>query len=73
MEINFKVEDMSCNHCVNRVKTILEEQPGVLNAQVNLEKGEATIECEPGTNLEAIAKAVTAAGYPTTPLESIVM
>lgn len=72
MEINFKVNDMSCQHCVNRVKSILEEQPGVLNAQVDLEKGQATIECEPGTNLERIAEAVTAAGYPTTPLETIV-
>lgn len=72
MEIKFKVNDMSCQHCVNRVKDILLAQPGVLNAQVDLDKGEATIECEPGTLIDAIAEKVTEAGYPTTPLQQIV-
>lgn len=73
MQIRFKVDDMSCQHCVQRVKTILEEQPGVLSAQVDLEKGEATIECEPGTELDRIAEQLTKAGYPAKPLEQIVV
>lgn len=64
MEVVFSVKDMSCMHCVNRVKQILEDFPGVLNAQVSLENQSATIECEPGTDLELLAQQLTDAGYP---------
>lgn len=63
--VTLKVEGMSCQHCVGRVEKTLLDQDGVLSAHVDLQKGQAEVNVQPSANLEAIAQAVTDAGYPT--------
>jgi copper chaperone len=58
-----KIKGMMCNHCVMAVKKALNEIPGVTNVEVNLEKGEATFDCEAPVASEAIASQVEKAGY----------
>jgi len=56
---------MHCNHCVMHVtNALVEDVPGVSNADVSLEKGEATVTYDPAkTELAAMAEAVSEAGY----------
>lgn len=58
----FKVEGMSCMHCVGRVKKAVEGVAGVTDADVSLEKGEACVSGEFDSG--AVIKAVEDAGYP---------
>ncbi|WP_102109665.1 heavy metal translocating P-type ATPase [Oceaniglobus roseus] len=63
-----KVGEMSCASCSGRVERVLAAQDGVLSATVNLASEEATVIYLPGTvTPEALAAAVTEAGYPTSP------
>ncbi len=57
----FKVDGMSCMHCVAHVKKALEGVNGVTQADVDLEKGEATVQGDFDT--AAAIKAVADAGY----------
>jgi copper chaperone len=41
--IVLKVGGMSCGGCVNSIHRVLTELPGVANADVSLERGEATV------------------------------
>lgn len=43
-----KVTGMSCGGCVSSVTKVLQELPGVVKAEVSLEKGEATVSFEAG-------------------------
>ncbi len=56
-----KIKGMSCNHCVNSVKEALEGVDGITQADVNLEKGEATYggDVEP----EVVKEAISAIGF----------
>ena len=38
-----KIQGMTCNHCVMRVAKALKAVPGVQDAQVDLQKGEAVV------------------------------
>lgn len=58
----FKVEGMSCMHCVGRVKKAIEGVAGVTEADVSLDKGEAHVSGE--FDAGAVIKAVEDAGYP---------
>lgn len=58
-----KVNGMSCQHCVQAVKSALEQIEGVKNVQVDLQKGEAGFEEEFPVDLEKVKKAVQDAGY----------
>jgi Cu+-exporting ATPase len=55
---------MSCEHCVAHVTRALKEVPGVIDAKVNLDKGQAEVSYDASkasqTDLE---KAVVAVGY----------
>jgi copper chaperone len=42
--VKLKVTGMSCNHCVMAVTQALKAVPGVKKADVDLRKGEATVE-----------------------------
>ncbi len=66
MTIVLNVKDMSCAHCQARVENTLKEQPGVESAEVSLEKARATVQAAAGTDAQALADAVSAAGYPST-------
>ncbi len=57
----FKVEGMSCMHCVGRVKKAIEGVSGVTEADVVLETGEARVSGE--FDISAVVKAVEDAGY----------
>jgi copper chaperone len=59
-----KIEGMTCNHCVMRVAKALKSVPGVQDAQVDLQKGEASVTFdEAKATQEIMSKAVVEAGY----------
>ena len=56
---------MNCASCVAHVEKAALAVPGVLACRVNLARGRAELNFDPGrTDAEAVAAAVTAAGYP---------
>lgn len=57
------IEGMMCPHCEARVKKALEEVAGVKTAEVSHEKNSATVTASSSVSAEALAKAVTDAGY----------
>ncbi len=59
-----KIQGMTCNHCVMRVAKALKAVPGVQDAQVDLQKGEASVTFdEAKATQENMSKAVVEAGY----------
>ena len=57
------IEGMMCPHCEARVKKALEAVEGVKSAEVSHERNSAVVTVEPSVSDEALAKAVTDAGY----------
>ncbi|WPC39485.1 heavy-metal-associated domain-containing protein [Clostridium sp. JS66] len=57
------VQGMSCGHCVNHVKTALEELEGVTNVSVDLDSKIAIIEADREIEDGDIRSAVEDAGY----------
>jgi copper chaperone len=62
--VTLKVNGMTCQGCVRSVKNVLERVPGVLAAEVDLERGQARIQVDqarlaPG----ALKAAIEEAGY----------
>lgn len=57
------VQGMSCGHCVNHVKTALEELQGVTNVSVDLDSKIAIIEADREIEDGDIRSAVEDAGY----------
>ena len=66
--ITMKINGMMCPHCQAAVKKALEGFEGV-QAEVNLEDKAAYIEAPENTDKEALAKAVTDAGYEVVSVE----
>lgn len=65
-ETRLHIEGMSCGHCIGRVRSTLQQIPGV--EVLSLQLGSATVRYpEGGTTPEAIARALTSDGYATTP------
>jgi copper chaperone len=61
--IAYKIKGMSCDHCVAAVNKAVLSCPGVLDAQVSLEKAEANLEIdETKFNVEEARNAVANAG-----------
>lgn len=59
------VKGMSCGGCVRHVEMALKKVAGVSSVAVDLAAGKATVEFDPAqTTRNALAKAVTTAGYP---------
>jgi len=59
-----KIQGMTCNHCVMRVAKALKAAPGVQDAQVDLQKGEAIVTFDDAkVSLEKLSFAVVDAGY----------
>ena len=59
-----KIQGMTCNHCVMRVAKALKAVPGVQDAQVDLQKGEAVVSYdETKVTMEQLSFAVVEAGY----------
>ncbi|HLS52241.1 MAG TPA: heavy-metal-associated domain-containing protein [Burkholderiaceae bacterium] len=58
----FTVENMTCQHCVNRVtKAVHDISP---QAKVKVDLDTKTVNVNSNTNAELIAKAISDAGYP---------
>lgn len=59
-----KIQGMTCNHCVMRVAKALKALPGVQDAQVDLQKGEAVATYDDTSiSPEKLSFAVVDAGY----------
>lgn len=64
VDVNLKIEGMSCASCVNRVEKELARVPGVVSANVNLARESARVGVMAGTaTTEDLTKAVEKAGY----------
>lgn len=60
-ETILKIEGMSCMHCKAAVERALQELPGVIKAEVDLEKKEAVVDGP--ADRDVLVKAVDEAGY----------
>ena len=70
MQLHFKVEGMTCQRCVGRVRAAVLALTGVHGVNVELTTGDVTVEALGDANRAAIASAITAAGYPAEPVAS---
>jgi Cu+-exporting ATPase len=62
--VTIPVSGMTCAACSGRVQRVLEKQPGVRDAAVNLMTGSATVRFDPAsTGPEALVLAIRATGY----------
>jgi copper chaperone len=60
----FRIEGMSCGHCQAAVTKALRGVPGVVHAEVSLEKGEATVTYDPAqVGAKELEASVDEAGY----------
>ena len=62
MKKQYKVEGMTCDHCVAHVKSALEEMDGIKKAKVQLKSPQATLEFDNEPSLDQLKKAVASAG-----------
>ena len=61
------VQNMTCELCPITVKKALDKVPGVAATKIDLAKKTATVKFDPDrTNVAALVKATTNAGYPST-------
>ncbi|OBR93886.1 copper chaperone CopZ [Clostridium ragsdalei P11] len=63
------VEGMSCGHCVNHVKTALEELKGAANVSVDLDSKTALVESSGEIKDADIKSAIEDAGYEVISIE----
>lgn len=61
--LSFGVRGMTCASCVSHVEKALRGAPGVLSASVNLATERADVALAPAADLDALARAVSDAGY----------
>ncbi len=59
----YRVEGMSCMHCVHHVKEALTELEGVKDAKVSLESKTAVVDSEKEIAFDTIKAAVEEVGY----------
>ena len=65
--VSLSVPTMDCPVCPITVKQALTKIPGVTRAEVSFEKRQATVTFDDAkTNVEALTRATTNAGYPST-------
>lgn len=62
MDIEIKIEGMSCEHCVRRVKKAIDGVPGVLSSDVGIGGAKVSFD-ETKVKKEEITAAVEKAGY----------
>jgi copper chaperone len=61
MMLKFKVDGMSCSHCVRSVSHAVRALPGVTDVEVDLDAGLVSV--TGGQPAAAITHAIAAAGY----------
>ncbi len=64
MKRTLNIQGMSCQHCVGRVKALLDADAAVSGAKVSLEQGQAEFECDDDAVVARLAKEITDLGYP---------
>jgi P-type Cu+ transporter len=69
MEKTMSVNGMSCNHCKMHVEKALLAVEGVQNAVVDLDKKNVKVVLSEQVSDEALAQAVTDAGYDVTSVQ----
>ncbi len=57
------ISGMTCDTCATHVKDVLEQLPGVKSAQVSYPHGSAQVVADAGVSFDAMAAAVSKAGY----------
>ncbi len=63
MNRTLTIEDMSCQHCVMRVKTALEQLDGVEKVDVDLENKSADVQLKQDIDESTLTSAVQETGY----------
>jgi copper-transporting P-type ATPase V len=63
LKLDLPVEGMTCGSCSARVQRVLEKQPGIVSAEVNLATGNARVEAGDDVDLVGLRDAVAKAGY----------
>ena len=66
MEKKLKVEGMSCQHCVGRVKKYLESVENVTDVHVDLENKSADFKAEPDIDMVALIEKIQSFGFTAT-------
>jgi copper chaperone len=61
MSIEFKVEGMSCQHCVAAVTRAIQEQDAGAQVQVDLSAGKVAVQS--GASVDTLKAAIDEAGY----------
>ncbi|MEG3115493.1 MULTISPECIES: heavy metal translocating P-type ATPase [unclassified Salinicola] len=61
--VDIEIRGMSCASCVGRVERALGQQPGVIDAQVNLATQKAAIQIEGSTTTANLVDVIETAGY----------
>jgi Cu+-exporting ATPase len=67
MQRQLKITGMHCLDCAVKVKSALASAPGVHSADVKYVRKLATVEVDEATPVEALVRAVEAAGYGAEP------
>ncbi len=63
-DVTIPVSGMTCGGCVASVRRVLSAEPGVAEAEVSLQPGEARVRYDPAaTTPRALRAAIEAAGY----------
>lgn len=70
MTLTLSVEGMTCAACTGRVERILKAQEGVSAASANLALRQAQVQVAAGTDPQALAAAVSRAGFAAHPLSA---
>ncbi|MGW0023373.1 heavy-metal-associated domain-containing protein [Rhodococcus sp. NPDC003383] len=63
MQNTYRVEGMTCGHCVSAVREEISAIPGVSEVDVNLETGTVVVVSDTELDPKAVADAVDEAGY----------
>ena len=63
VESTYRVEGMSCEHCVGAVRGELGQLPGVREVDVDLASGQVRVVSEAALDTTAVRAAVDEAGY----------
>lgn len=67
-DVVLDVKGMTCSTCPITVRAVLKKLPGVEEVKVDSEKHTAAVKFDPDrVSPEALAKAVTEAGFPSSP------
>jgi len=59
-----KIKGMTCMGCVNSIKTILKNLPGVIQTEVTLDPAQAIVQYDPvSTNINLLKESIFDAGF----------